>query len=76
MASIEKRERAGKPVWRAHYRTPAGRQCNKSFARKVDAERFLGHRVREERRLFRRPRRSRRSPWESGPRSGWRAKLT
>ena len=41
MASIEKRERAGKPVWRAHYRTPAGRQRNKTFDRKIDAERFL-----------------------------------
>jgi hypothetical protein len=27
--------------WRAHYRTPDGRQRNKTFARKVDAERFL-----------------------------------
>ena len=31
----------GKPVWRAHYRTPAGGQRNRTFARKVDAERFL-----------------------------------
>ena len=41
MASIEKRQRNGRPVWRAHYRTPAGSQRNKTFARKVDAERFL-----------------------------------
>jgi hypothetical protein len=26
--------------WRAHYRTPDGRQRNKTFARKVDADRF------------------------------------
>ncbi len=41
MASIEKRERSGKPVWRAHYRTPAGAQRNQTFSRKIDAERFL-----------------------------------
>ena len=41
MASIEKRFGGGKPVWRAHYRTPAGMQRNKTFTRKVDAERFL-----------------------------------
>ena len=41
MASIEKRLRDGKTSWRAHYRTPAGDQRNKTFARKVDAERFL-----------------------------------
>ena len=27
--------------WRAHYHTPDGKQRNKTFARKVDAERFL-----------------------------------
>jgi hypothetical protein len=27
--------------WRAHYRTPDGNQRNKTFARKVDADRFL-----------------------------------
>jgi integrase len=27
--------------WRAHYRTPDGRQRNKTFARKADADRFL-----------------------------------
>ncbi len=41
MASIEKRVRAGRTVWRAHYRTPAGHQRNKTFDRKADAERFL-----------------------------------
>jgi integrase len=41
VTSIEKRQRAGKPVWRAHYRTPTGFQRNKTFNRKVDAERFL-----------------------------------
>jgi integrase len=43
MASIEKRQRTpgGKVTWRASYRTPEGRQRNKSFDRKVDAARFL-----------------------------------
>ena len=41
MASIEKRVRDGQMTWRAHYRTPAGAQRNKTFNRKVDAERFL-----------------------------------
>ncbi|MDT4913713.1 MAG: hypothetical protein QOC66_2841 [Pseudonocardiales bacterium] len=41
MPSIEKRLRAGKVSWRAHYRTPEGRQRNRSFPRKIDAERFL-----------------------------------
>jgi integrase len=41
MPSIERRQRAGKAVWRAHYRTPTGLQRNKTFNRKVDAERFL-----------------------------------
>lgn len=41
MASIEKREREGGFVWRAHYRAPNGKQRNRTFARKVDAERFL-----------------------------------
>jgi integrase len=41
MASIEKRIRDGQTSWRAHYRTPAGAQRNKTFRRKVDAERFL-----------------------------------
>jgi Site-specific recombinase XerD len=42
MSSIEKRAyRDGKPAWRAHYRAPDGRQRNKTFRRKVDAERFL-----------------------------------
>ncbi len=42
MASIEKRpRRGGRTSWRAHYRTPSGEQRNKTFDRKVDAERFL-----------------------------------
>src|SRR4051794_21335579 len=41
MASIEKRIRDDRTIWRAHYRTPAGKQRNKTFDRKVDAERFL-----------------------------------
>jgi hypothetical protein len=41
MASIEKRTRNGRVVWRAHYRDPTGKQRNRSFPRKVDAERFL-----------------------------------
>lgn len=42
MSSIEKRSsRDGHSVWRAHYRTPDGKQRNKSFSRKLDAERFL-----------------------------------
>ncbi len=41
MASIEKRTRNGQKTWRAHYRTPAGTQRNKTFTRKIDAERFL-----------------------------------
>ena len=41
MASIEKRIRNGQTSWRAHYRSPAGAQRNKTFTRKVDAERFL-----------------------------------
>lgn len=43
MASIEKRSRGGRTVWRAHYRSPDGRQRNKTFARKVDAEKFLSN---------------------------------
>ncbi len=41
MASIEKRLRDGQVTWRAHYRTPAGAQRNKTFDRKLDAQRFL-----------------------------------
>jgi len=41
MASIEKRSRDGRTTWRAHYRSPAGAQRNKTFSRKTDAERFL-----------------------------------
>ena len=42
MASIEKRHGAnGQVTWRARYRTPSGAQRNKSFLKKVDAQRFL-----------------------------------
>lgn len=41
MASIDKRVRDGNTSWRVRYRDPAGRQRNKTFARKVDAERYL-----------------------------------
>lgn len=41
MASIEKRTRNGQVSWRARYRDPAGKQRNRSFTRKLDAERFL-----------------------------------
>jgi Phage integrase, N-terminal SAM-like domain len=37
----ERSDRTGKVVWRAYYRDPAGRQRNKTFARKIDAERYL-----------------------------------
>ena len=40
MASIEKRERAGKPYYRARYRDLDDVQRTKHFTRKVDAERF------------------------------------
>jgi hypothetical protein len=36
-----KRQGHGRPRWRARYRDPSGRERSKSFARKVDAERFL-----------------------------------
>lgn len=41
MSSVERRSRDGRLVWRAHYRTPDGKQRNRTFIRKVDAERFL-----------------------------------
>jgi hypothetical protein len=42
MASVERRTVGdGKITWRPHYRTPGGKQRNRSFDRKVDAERFL-----------------------------------
>lgn len=41
MATIEKRVRNGETSYRARYRTPAGVQRSKVFARKIDAERFL-----------------------------------
>jgi Phage integrase, N-terminal SAM-like domain len=36
-----KKQGRGRPRWRARYRDPAGRERSRSFARKVDAERFL-----------------------------------
>jgi integrase len=41
MASIEPRDRNGKRTYRVRYRDPAGRQRSRSFARKVDAQRWL-----------------------------------
>ena len=41
MSSVEKRARGGRVSWRAHYRTPDGKQRTKTFDRKIDAERFL-----------------------------------
>jgi integrase len=41
MAAIEKRIRNSKVSYRVRYRDPAGRQRSKSFARKVDAERWM-----------------------------------
>lgn len=41
MASIERRERQGRDVWRVRYRTPEGLQRNKTFARRAEADRFL-----------------------------------
>jgi integrase len=40
MANIEKRQRDGRTSYRVRYRTPAGAQRNKTFARRADAERF------------------------------------
>jgi integrase len=36
-----KKQAQGRPRWRARWRDPAGRERSKSFARKIDAERFL-----------------------------------
>jgi integrase len=41
MAHIERRVRNGTISYRARYRDPAGREHSKTFARKVDAERFV-----------------------------------
>lgn len=41
MAIIERRVRNGQLRWRVRYRGPDGRERNKSFTRKVDAERYL-----------------------------------
>jgi hypothetical protein len=76
MANIEKRERAGKPVWRAHYRTPAGRQRNKTFVRKIDAERFLANIESAKNTGSFVDSGLSKITLESGPRSGWPVKLT
>jgi integrase-like protein len=36
-----KKQGQGRPRWRARYRDPSGRERSRSFARKIDAERFL-----------------------------------
>jgi integrase len=36
-----KKQGQGRPRWRARYRDPSGRERSKSFARRIDAERFL-----------------------------------
>ncbi len=41
MASIEKRTRDGRVRWYTRHRDPEDVQQNKTFDRKVDAERFL-----------------------------------
>jgi hypothetical protein len=41
MAGVEKRVRNGRTRWYARFRTPDGTQRTKTFARKVDADRFL-----------------------------------
>ena len=41
MAHIEKRMRGGQATYRARYRAPDGTERNKTFRRKVDAEKFL-----------------------------------
>ena len=41
MAHIEKRMRGGRPSYRTRYRAPDGTERNKTFRRKVDAEKFL-----------------------------------
>lgn len=42
MASVQKRVRNGRVTYRVRYRDPAGRQRSRVFARKADAQRFLG----------------------------------
>ena len=41
MASIEKRTRNGRTRWYTRYRDPSGKQCTRTFDRKVDAQRHL-----------------------------------
>lgn len=41
MASVERRTRDGRVSWQARWRDPAGVQRKRTFARRVDADRFL-----------------------------------
>jgi integrase len=41
MAHVEKRRRNGRVTYRARWRDPAGKERNKTFTRKLDADRFL-----------------------------------
>jgi integrase len=41
MGHIERRKRGGRVTYRARYRAPNGTERNKTFRRKVDAEKFL-----------------------------------
>lgn len=41
MASVEKRDREGKVTWLARWRDQNGRQRKRSFARRIDAQRFI-----------------------------------
>lgn len=41
MSSVEKRERDGKVTWLARWRDDVGRQRKRSFARRIDAQRFI-----------------------------------
>lgn len=41
MGSVDRRVQAGKVSWLARWRDPDGHQRKKSFARRVDAGRFL-----------------------------------
>ena len=41
MASVERREDGGRLRYVARYRDPSGKQRNKTFTRKIDAERYL-----------------------------------
>jgi integrase len=41
MAHVEKRRRNGRVTYRARWRDPSGKERNKTFTRKLDADRFL-----------------------------------